>query len=101
MKQKKEKMVLVAGVMVPESKVAGRLNALANGCRIHNEMTSALKETRQDEVRQMREAGWKEDEITQHFLAQNAEMAASHGFIRPARVYRVPKRNYGNGLMFH
>ncbi len=101
MKQKKEKMVLVAGVMVPESKVAGRLNALANGCRIHNEMTSALKETRQDEVRQMREAGWKEDEITQHFLQENAETAASHGFIRPARVFRAPKVNFGPGVMFH
>ena len=101
MKQKKEKMVLVAGVMVPESKVAGRLNALANGRRIHNEMTSALKETRQDEVRQMREAGWTEDEITQHFLQENAETAASHGFIRPARVFRAPKVNFGPGVMFH
>lgn len=102
MKQKRnEKMVCVAGVMVPESKVAGRLNALANGRRINKEMTAALNETHQDEVRELREKGWTKDEITQHFLARNAEEAASHGFIRPARAFRAPKVNYGNGLMFH
>jgi len=49
----------------------------------------------------MREAGWTKDEITQHFLQENAETASSHGFIRPARAFRAPKVNYGSGVMFH
>ena len=101
MANKNEKMVMVCGMLVPESKVEGRLMALAHGREINQAMNNSLRETRRNEVRQLREDGWKEDEITQKFLQENAEFSASHGFIRPARVYRAPKRNYGNGLMFH
>ena len=101
MANKNEKMVMVCGMLVPESKVEGRLAALAKGQKINKAMNDSLKEPRREEVRELREAGWKEDEITQKFLLENAEAAASHGFIRPARVYRAPKKNYGNGLMFH
>ncbi len=98
---KNEKMVCVSGVMVPESKVAGRLNALANGRRIKSGLNASLKETHQDEVRQLREAGYTDDEIALHFNAQNAEIAASHGFIRPARVFRATKKQWGPTMMFH
>lgn len=98
---KNEKMVLVEGKWIAESKAEGRRAAIANGRRINIEMKAALSETRRDEVRELREKGWSEDEISQHFLARNAEEATSHGFIRPARAFRAPKVNYGPSLMFH
>lgn len=101
MKKNNEKMVLVEGKWIAESKAEGRRAAIANGHRIHKAMTAALSETRRDEVRELREKGWTEDEITQHFLAQNAEVAASHGFIRPARVFRATKKQWGPTMMFH
>ena len=101
MKKNNEKMVLVEGMWIAESKAEGRRAALANGRRINQEMTTSIRETRRDEVRQMRENGWTEDEITQHFLQENAEVASSHGFIRTARAFRAPKVNYGPGVMFH
>lgn len=94
-----EKMVVINGVAVPMSKAEGRLKALATGRRIHNEMTSALAATRNEEIREFREKGWTEDEITQHFLQENAETAASHGFIRPARSVKVGKRQWGPTMM--
>ncbi|MBQ8481080.1 MAG: hypothetical protein IJ532_00925 [Alphaproteobacteria bacterium] len=98
---KTEKMVCVAGVMVPESMVEGRLKALANGRRIHNEMVSAITATRQDEIRELRKAGWKDDDINLHLAAQNNEAAASHGFIRPARTIKAGKPQWGPTMMIH
>ena len=98
----KEKMVLVAGMMVPESKVAGRLNALSNGHRIKSDKDAALAATRRDETEKMRKAGWSEDEIRQHFLAEDAATARSHGFFEPAtRIKRTPAGTYAPGIMFH
>lgn len=101
MAEKIEKMVCVAGMMIPESKVEGRMKALANGRRIKSEKDAALAATRNEEKRKLREDGWTEDEISQHFLAQNAETAASHGFIRPARSVKVGKRQWGATMMIH
>lgn len=94
-----EKFVEVNGRLIPESK---RREALAFGQRIAAEKEASLKATRDDEVRKLREAGWKEDEITLHFRAQEADIAKSHGFIIPSpRTYRAPKVPFGNGIMFH
>lgn len=92
-----EKMVLVEGKWIAESKAEGRRAAIANARRIKSE----LKEAHQDEVRQLREAGYTDDEIVLHLNAQNAEAAASHGFIRPARVFRETKKQWGPVMMFH
>jgi len=97
--KKNEKMICVAGVMVPESKVEGRRAALAHGRRIQADMQASLKETRQEEIRQLREAGWKEDEITLLLNAASAEAAVSHGFIKPTRVIREIKRQWGPTMM--
>ncbi|MBQ4400237.1 MAG: hypothetical protein II830_02955 [Alphaproteobacteria bacterium] len=101
MAQKKEKMVVINGVAVPMSKAEGRLRALANGRRIKAEKDASLAATRRDEIEKMRKAGWSEDEIRQHFLTENAEVAASHGFIRPARSVRAGKRQWGPTMMIH
>lgn len=101
MKKNNEKMVLVEGKWIAESKAEGRRVAIANGRRIKSDLNASLKETHQDEVRQLREAGYTDDEIALHFNAQNAEAAASHGFIRPARVFRETKKQWGPTMMFH
>lgn len=101
MKKNNEKMVLVEGKWIAESKAEGRRAAIANGRRIKSDLNASLKETHQDEVRQLREAGYTDDEIALHFNAQNAEAAASHGFIRPARVFRETKKQWGPTMMFH
>ena len=94
-----EKMVVINGVAVPMSKAEGRLRALANGRRIKAGMQMSLKQTRQDEIRQLREAGWQEDEITLHLNAASAETAVSHGFIQPTRVVREVKKQWGPTMM--
>lgn len=99
MEKNSEKMVMVCGMIIPESKVEGRRAALAHGRRIQATMQASLRETRQDEIRQLREAGWKEDEITLHLNAASAETAVSHGFIQPARVVRECKRQWGPTMM--
>lgn len=96
---KNEKMVCIAGMLVPASKVEGRRAALAHGREINQAMNDSLKETRRDEVRQLREAGWREDEITLHMNASMAEEAVSHGFIKPTRVIREVKRQWGPTMM--
>lgn len=96
-----EKMVVINGMMVPESKAEGRMKALANGRRIRAEKDTALAATRREETEQMHKAGWTDDEIRQHFLTENAEVAASHGFIRPARSFRAGKRQWGPTMMIH
>jgi len=94
-----EKMVVVNGKLVPEAK---RLEALAFGQKIAAAKDASLKATRDDEARELREAGWKEDEINLHFNAQDAAIAKSHGFIHPSpRTYRAPKVPFGDGIMFH
>ena len=102
MKKNSEKMVCVAGMMVPESKVAGRLQALANGRRIKSEKDAALAATRQEEIEQMHKAGWTDDEIRQHFLEREAEEAKAHGFINVTpRIKRTSELPFGSGIMFH
>lgn len=97
-----EKMVCVAGMMIPESKVEGRMSALANGRRIKAEKEAALAATRREEKEKMRKAGWSDDEITQHFLAMENEEARSHGFFEPTpRIKRTSELPYGPAVMFH
>jgi hypothetical protein len=97
-----EKMVCVAGVYVTADKVEGRLQALANGRRIAAAKNASLNETRKDEIRELKDAGWTDAEITQKFLLEEAETAKSHGFIHPTpRTYRAPKVPFGGGVMFH
>lgn len=101
MAQKKEKMVLVEGMWIAESKAAGRRAAKAEEKRRYAATAAALAKTHQKDVEKLRREGCTESEITQHFLTENAEVAASHGFIRPARSVRAGKRQWGSGLMFH
>ena len=101
MAQKKEKMVLVEGVWVIESKAAGRRAAKAEEKRRYAATAAALAQTHQKDVEKLRSEGCTESEITQHFLAENAEVAASHGFIRPARSVKVGKRQWGPTMMIH
>lgn len=97
-----EKMVCVAGMMVPESKAEGRMKALANGRRIRAEKDTALAATRREETEQMRKTGWTESEITQHFLSREAEEAKARGFIYPSpRIKRTSELPFGPGVMFH
>ena len=102
MKTTNEKMVCVAGMMIPESKVEGRMKALANGRRIKSEKDAALAATRREETEQMHKAGWTDDEIRQYFLAREAEEAKAHGFIQPTpRIKRTSELPFGSGVMFH
>ena len=96
-----EKMVCVKGFKVVESKVEGRLKALAFGRRIKEELQDALNRTRQDEADKLREAGFSASDITMHFYAQDTEAAINRGFIYPTRVSRTPRTPYGEGILFH
>ena len=97
-----EKMVLVEGVWTPESKAEGRRAAKADQRRRHAAMEAALQKTRDEEVNELREAKWTDDEIRQYFLAREAEEAKAHGFIQPTpRIKRTSELPFGPGVMFH
>lgn len=98
---KSEKMVLVEGVWVPESRAAGRRAAKAEEKRRYAATAAALAQTHREDVERLRRDGCSESEITQYFLAEDAATAESHGFIHPARSIKAGKRQWGSGLMFH
>ena len=97
-----EKMVLVEGMWIAESKADGRRAAKADERRRHNEMLAALSKTRRDEVRKLKDENWSEADITQKFLREETEAARSRGFIEVTpRIRRTSELPYGEAIMFH
>lgn len=79
----------------------GRKAALEFGRAIAEKKNASIAASHNEEKAELVKAGWSNDDIALHFAAQNAEYAANHGFIQPARSIRVNKPQYGPGMMFH
>ena len=86
-----EKMVNVAGLFVPESKVQARLDALAHGRKIHEEMLQVQRELRAEETRDLLEKGYSQVEINNLMRQRHLEDFEARGFGVSKRVVRVKR----------
>ena len=97
-----EKMVEVNGKLVPLSK---RMAAVKFGEEIAAKKDASFAESRNRDIKEMKDAGWKPGDINLALNAQEAEVAASHGFIQViSSVHRTMERHvtpYGPGMMIH
>lgn len=97
-----EKMVEVNGKLVPLSK---RMAAVKFGQAIATKKESSFAESRNRDIKEMKDAGWKPGDINLALNAQDAAEAVSHGFIEPTfSSRRTTERHvtpYGPGIMFH
>ena len=82
-------MVNVAGMMVTPDKVQARLEALARGRQIHQEMIDAQAEARTEETRELLEKGYSQVEINNLFRQRHIEDLEARGFGKSKRVVRI------------
>ncbi|MEE6206703.1 MAG: hypothetical protein VZR95_01450 [Alphaproteobacteria bacterium] len=82
-------LVCVAGMMVTPDKVQARLEALARGRHIHQEMIDAQAEARAEETRELLEKGYSQVEINNLFRQRHIEDLEARGFGKSKRVVRI------------
>ena len=79
------KMVMCFGMLIPESRVEGRLKALAFGSNLKN----ILKKDQAEEERQMADKGYSPQEIACLRHANRIKAMEHMGLGTPSRVRRI------------
>ena len=82
-------MVNVAGMMVPEDKVEARLQALARGRQIHEDMVAAKEAYRAREAEELKKKGYTTVEINNYFRREELEDKIYRGFGVSRRCVRI------------
>lgn len=85
----KEKMVLVTGMLIPESKKQARLNALAFGRQIREDSAKAKAEAREEEIQMMLRQGYTRSEAVNTMAVDAFNDMIARGFGKSHRVCRI------------
>ena len=87
--EKKEKMVWVAGMLLPESKVEGRLASLKATREEKKSIQEQEAARRAEETEELRAAGWSTADINSYFLTQKLNTMENMGLGISKRIIRV------------